>query len=454
MMNIKKKIMVIFATGIMAFSASPFVLAATPVPANNTQQAEQVDTTQQDTANQNNTANQNTQAQIPAAGNAQTQTDTSTQVSNKKYLSKGWAVFWFIFTIIINAIISFWIGNRFYKLSKKDNHLSFEIRALRKDIEEKFVNNVGGFSEQEVDIKNLNESLALDDEGLKPTAKQPVLNEVSAEEEARFRRWEEAQSKPRKERVKPKSVLKEEFDEELDDVKKIKRKNYQPKRNPSEDFEDEKENEKSESVDMDATREIKLKGEGVKSKAKELLGDIFPFKEDLNKVGKPWLVYCQKDSRRTGFFEKKGAVMDLKDVQPYIEDKVCMVTGGGGSIGSEIVRSLSKLNAEKIVIVDIYENGAYSVKCEVGDKVTVEIASVRDYEKMDCIMNKYRPDIVFHAAAHKHVPFMELSPEEAVKNNVKGTETVANLAEKYNTDNFVLISTDKADAPISVMGAS
>ena len=83
-----------------------------------------------------------------------------------------------------------------------------------------------------------------------------------------------------KERVKPKSVLKEEFDEELDDVKKIKRKNYQPKRNPSEDFEDEKENEKSESVDMDATREIKLKGEGVKSKAKELLGDIFPFKED------------------------------------------------------------------------------------------------------------------------------------------------------------------------------
>ena len=87
--------MVIFATGIMAFSASPFVLAATPAPANNTQQAEQVDTTQQDTANQNNTANQNTQAQIPAAGNAQTQTDTSTQVSNKKYLSKGWAVFWF-----------------------------------------------------------------------------------------------------------------------------------------------------------------------------------------------------------------------------------------------------------------------------------------------------------------------------------------------------------------------
>ena len=122
--------------------------------------------------------------------------------------------------------------------------------------------------------------------------------------------------------------------------------------------------------------------------------------------------------------------MNLKDVQPYIEGKICMVTGGGGSIGSEIVRSLSKLNAEKIVIVDIYENGAYSVKCEVGDKVTVEIASVRDYEKMDCIMNKYRPDIVFHAAAHKHVPLMENSPCEAIKNNVIGTYKTAYAALK------------------------
>lgn len=146
--------------------------------------------------------------------------------------------------------------------------------------------------------------------------------------------------------------------------------------------------------------------------------------------------------------------MDLRNVQPYIEGKVCMVTGGGGSIGSEIVRSLSKLNAEKIIIADIYENGAYGVMCEVGDKVAVEIASVRDYDKMDCIMNKYRPDIVFHAAAHKHVPFMENNPEEAIKNNIKGTEIIADLSEKYNVDNFVLISTDKAVEPISIMGAS
>lgn len=153
MMNIKKKIMVIFATGIMAFSASPFVLAATPAPANNTQQAEQVDTTKQDTANQNNTANQNTQAQIPAAGNVQTQTDNSTQVSNKKYLSKGMGCIFGYIHYYNQCNYSFWIGNRFYKLSKKGNSFHLKSRALRKDIEEKFVNNVGGFSEQEVILR-------------------------------------------------------------------------------------------------------------------------------------------------------------------------------------------------------------------------------------------------------------------------------------------------------------
>lgn len=163
----------------------------------------------------------------------------------------------------------------------------------------------------------------------------------------------------------------------------------------------------------------------------------------------------KKDCHKAVFLRiLKGTVMDLKNVQAYIKGKVCMVTGGGGSIGSEIVRSLSELNAKKIIIVDIYENGAYNIKCELGDRVTVEIASVRDYDKMDCLMNKYRPNIVFHTAAHKHVPFMENNPEEAVKNNIKGTETVADLSEKYRVDNFVLISTDKAVEPISIMGAS
>lgn len=141
-------------------------------------------------------------------------------------------------------------------------------------------------------------------------------------------------------------------------------------------------------------------------------------------------------------------------VFPFIRGKVCMVTGGGGSIGSELVRQLARIGAEKIVIIDIYENGAYDVKCEVGDAVTVEIASVRDYDKMDYIMSQYKPDIIFHAAAHKHVPFMERNPEEAVKNNIRGSEIMAELAEKYGADNFVLISTDKAVEPISVMGAS
>ena len=146
--------------------------------------------------------------------------------------------------------------------------------------------------------------------------------------------------------------------------------------------------------------------------------------------------------------------MKLDNVIPFVRDKVCLVTGGGGSIGSELVRHLCRMGAAKVVIVDIYENGAYEVKCELGDCVQVEIASVRDYAKMDYIMSEHMPDLVFHAAAHKHVPFMEDNPEEAVKNNIRGTEIITELSEKYNADNFILISTDKAVEPISIMGAS
>ena len=267
-MNLKKKVMVLFAAGIVALSASPLVLAATPEPAGNTQQTQQTTTVQTD---------QQAPATIaPAAGAAAAQSADTAELTNKKYLTKGGAAFWFIFTIIINAVLSFWIGNRFYRLAKKDNHVSGEIRALRKDIEEKFVKSVGGFEEQEIDINNLNESLAMDDEGIKPIEKQPVLREVSAEEEERFRRWEEAQSKPKSERVRPKSAVKEELDEELDDVKKIRRKNYQPKREHDAEVFEEEDN----SEDLGETKQIKLRGESVKSKAKEILGDIFPFKED------------------------------------------------------------------------------------------------------------------------------------------------------------------------------
>lgn len=150
----------------------------------------------------------------------------------------------------------------------------------------------------------------------------------------------------------------------------------------------------------------------------------------------------------------KGLSMDFSDAVPFVSGKVCMVTGGGGSIGSELARQLARLGAAQIVIADIYENGAYDVKCEVGDIVTVEIASVRDYNRMNNIMLQYKPDIIFHAAAHKHVPFMEQNPEEAVKNNIRGTEIMTLLAEKYSADSFVLISTDKAVEPVSIMGAS
>lgn len=136
-----------------------------------------------------------------------------------------------------------------------------------------------------------------------------------------------------------------------------------------------------------------------------------------------------------------------------VKDKICMVTGGGGSIGGEIARALSRLNAKKIIAVDISENGLHDLLSETNG-ITAEIASIRDENKMDKLFSAYRPDIIFHAAAHKHVPFMELSPEEAVKNNIRGTQIVMDLAEKYGAEKFVLISTDKAVEPISMMGAS
>ena len=143
-----------------------------------------------------------------------------------------------------------------------------------------------------------------------------------------------------------------------------------------------------------------------------------------------------------------------------IKGKVVMVTGGGGSIGSELCRQIAAAGPKKLVIVDIYENNAYSIQQELirkyGDKLDLEvqIASVRDSKKVDRLFARYCPALVFHAAAHKHVPLMETSPEEAVKNNVFGTYNVALAAEKYGTQRFVLISTDKAVNPTSVMGAT
>ncbi len=151
---------------------------------------------------------------------------------------------------------------------------------------------------------------------------------------------------------------------------------------------------------------------------------------------------------------------DKKEIAGFIKGKVCMITGGGGSIGSELVRQIASYNPKQVIILDIYENNAYDVQQEMlmeyGDSVdfVTLISSVRDYDKMDAIFKKYRPNLVFHAAAHKHVPLMETVPEEAVKNNVFGTFNVATLAELYKADKFVLISTDKAVNPTNVMGCT
>ncbi|MEG2499883.1 MAG: nucleoside-diphosphate sugar epimerase/dehydratase [Oscillospiraceae bacterium] len=143
-----------------------------------------------------------------------------------------------------------------------------------------------------------------------------------------------------------------------------------------------------------------------------------------------------------------------------ITGKVVMVTGGGGSIGSELCRQIASCDPKQLIIVDIYENNAYSIQQELlrnyGDKLNLEvrISSVRDSKKVDVLFDRFRPDVVFHAAAHKHVPLMEDSPEEAVKNNVFGTYNVAMAAEKYGAKRFVLISSDKAVNPTNVMGAT
>ena len=151
---------------------------------------------------------------------------------------------------------------------------------------------------------------------------------------------------------------------------------------------------------------------------------------------------------------------DNHDIRNFIEDKVCMVTGGGGSIGSELVRQIAKYKPKQVIIVDIYENNAYEIQQELvmdyGDRLhlTTLIASVRDYFRMNQIFKKYKPQVVFHAAAHKHVPLMEKNPMEAIKNNVVGTFNMATLSLLHNVGKFVMISTDKAVNPTNVMGAS
>ena len=151
--------------------------------------------------------------------------------------------------------------------------------------------------------------------------------------------------------------------------------------------------------------------------------------------------------------------INTREISSFIEGKTVFVTGGGGSIGSELINQIAKYNPERIVNVEINENSSYLMELELKRKYPyleykTEIASVRDLDKLENLFNKYKPNILFHAAAHKHVPLMENNPEEAIKNNIFGTRNVAECCLKYKLESVVLISTDKAVNPTNIMGAT
>ena len=175
-------------------------------------------------------------------------------------------------------------------------------------------------------------------------------------------------------------------------------------------------------------------------------------------VGKPTMKKVRPLSYED-FLGRKEIVVDLKEISKSLCNKVILVTGGGGSIGSELCRQIAKCQPEELIIFDIYENNAYDIEQELlrnYPKMNLKtiIGSVRDYARVESIFKEYHPEYVFHAAAHKHVPLMEASPNEAIKNNCLGTLNVVKLADIYKVKKFVLISSDKAVRPTNVMGAT
>lgn len=192
------------------------------------------------------------------------------------------------------------------------------------------------------------------------------------------------------------------------------------------------------------------------SKTKVKLKTVPAIDQMISSAGKKSMI---RNVQIEDLLDRNPIVLDNKEISGYIEGKVVMVTGGGGSIGSELCRQIMKYNPKNLVVVDIYENNAYDLQMELNrhypdNPPTVLIASIRDKERLEDIFKEYKPYIVFHAAAHKHVPLMEHSPCEAIKNNVFGTLNVTMCADKYKVKRFVMISTDKAVNPTNIMGAT
>ena len=171
------------------------------------------------------------------------------------------------------------------------------------------------------------------------------------------------------------------------------------------------------------------------------------------------IIQNMRDVEIEDLLGRDAIVLDNNDINYLLENEVVLVTGGGGSIGSELCRQIMKYHPKQLIILDIYENNLYNIELELKanypeDKIEAVVASVRDKKRMEEVFMEYKPSLVFHAAAHKHVPLMEQNPLEAIKNNVFGTYNTVCCADKFNVKRFVLISTDKAVNPTNIMGAS
>ena len=207
------------------------------------------------------------------------------------------------------------------------------------------------------------------------------------------------------------------------------------------------------NVSKEEKKAIIEKCQQTKCKLKTLPGmyEIIDGKVDIKKI---------RDVEIEDLLGREPIKTNLKEISDYVENKVVLVTGGGGSIGSELCRQIATFNPKHLIIVDNYENNAYAIQQELIRKygntlnLSTIIASIREEVRMEEIFKEYRPEVVFHAAAHKHVPLMENAPSEAIKNNIFGTYKVASLADKYKVKRFVLISTDKAVNPTNIMGAT